>query len=325
MFIRRFVSGDRRRFIDDKYDLDLTYITDRIIAMSFPATGFNELFRNPRKRVKEFLDEFHKDSYLVFNLCNEVQGQYEPKDFANASNPEGAVRVPFENHSVPTLLQAAEFCQAAIKWLERDSGAVVVVHCMAGKGRTGLMVSSLLSAIQGISAEDALSQFAQKRSVGCLGVTVPMQRQFVDTFVHVLRVTSDQDDTPSVRLMKTFQSVMTSSHPKLRVVAITFSEDLSNIVRAIKFLFRNGNRIKFPTHSLTACTSGFLLEGGVIVNENFSVTVKLQDGSKLSAWFCVENPLYQGESTFTIENALVATEGDANSLKICLRFVTNTD
>jgi hypothetical protein len=38
-WLRKIVSGKRRRFHDEKYDLDITYITNRVIAMSFPASG----------------------------------------------------------------------------------------------------------------------------------------------------------------------------------------------------------------------------------------------------------------------------------------------
>jgi len=37
---QKLMSGTRRRFIDDEFDLDLTYICkNKIIVMSFPATG----------------------------------------------------------------------------------------------------------------------------------------------------------------------------------------------------------------------------------------------------------------------------------------------
>ena len=44
--IRKIVSGHSRRYIDAKYNLDLSYITDRIIAMSYPASGFEAAYRN---------------------------------------------------------------------------------------------------------------------------------------------------------------------------------------------------------------------------------------------------------------------------------------
>ena len=38
--VRQMFSADKLRFIDGGHNLDLTYITDRIIAMAFPAEGF---------------------------------------------------------------------------------------------------------------------------------------------------------------------------------------------------------------------------------------------------------------------------------------------
>ena len=45
-FIRKKVSGKRYRYVDEKYNLDLTYITDKLIATSFPASGFESTWRN---------------------------------------------------------------------------------------------------------------------------------------------------------------------------------------------------------------------------------------------------------------------------------------
>lgn len=49
--IKKMVSGKRHRIVEEingkKYDLDLTYITDRIVGMSFPASSFKEkMYRN---------------------------------------------------------------------------------------------------------------------------------------------------------------------------------------------------------------------------------------------------------------------------------------
>lgn len=45
-WLRKIVSGKRNRFRDDTYNLDVTYITPRIIAMSFPASGLEIMYRN---------------------------------------------------------------------------------------------------------------------------------------------------------------------------------------------------------------------------------------------------------------------------------------
>ena len=49
--IRKLVSGNRRRFVDDDYSLDLTFITPQIIAMSYPASWPESNWRNPVDKV----------------------------------------------------------------------------------------------------------------------------------------------------------------------------------------------------------------------------------------------------------------------------------
>ena len=45
-WLRKIVSGNRRRFQDAQYDLDITYVTNWVMAMSFPASGFEQVYRN---------------------------------------------------------------------------------------------------------------------------------------------------------------------------------------------------------------------------------------------------------------------------------------
>lgn len=44
--LRKIVAGPKKRTVENGYDLDLTYVTPRVIAMAFPAQGFEKLYRN---------------------------------------------------------------------------------------------------------------------------------------------------------------------------------------------------------------------------------------------------------------------------------------
>lgn len=64
-FMRNLVSKKRRRMLIAGYDLDMSYITDRILAMSFPAESMRAMYRNPLWQVKSALEMGHSDHYKV--------------------------------------------------------------------------------------------------------------------------------------------------------------------------------------------------------------------------------------------------------------------
>jgi hypothetical protein len=49
--LRKLVSGNRRRIKEEGFNLDLTYITSRVIAMSYPSHGMEQYYRNPVDKV----------------------------------------------------------------------------------------------------------------------------------------------------------------------------------------------------------------------------------------------------------------------------------
>jgi phosphatidylinositol-3,4,5-trisphosphate 3-phosphatase and dual-specificity protein phosphatase PTEN len=68
--LRQKVSADKNRYKQGDLDLDLTYITPRIIAMAYPAEGVESTFRNNIEHVARMLRTNHPNRYKLYNLSN---------------------------------------------------------------------------------------------------------------------------------------------------------------------------------------------------------------------------------------------------------------
>jgi phosphatidylinositol-3,4,5-trisphosphate 3-phosphatase/dual-specificity protein phosphatase PTEN len=185
---RHAVSQNKRRYQEGGFDLDLTYITENIIAMGFPAgdmsSGFfgyvEGFYRNQMEEVINFLETQHKGKYKVYNLCSERL--YDVSLF------EGKVAsFPFDDHNCPPIHLVTSFCQSAYSWLKEDIENVVVVHCKAGMARTGLMICSLLLYLKFFpTAEECMDFYNQKRCVDGKGLVLPSQIRYVKYFERIL-------------------------------------------------------------------------------------------------------------------------------------------
>ena len=69
--LRTLVSAKKKRLVDKDFNLDLTYITNNIIAMGYPATGTESSIRNNKDDVVKFLKQKHGVCVKVYNLCIE--------------------------------------------------------------------------------------------------------------------------------------------------------------------------------------------------------------------------------------------------------------
>jgi len=86
-YLRHKVSRKKKRFVRDGFDLDLTYVAPRIIAMGYPSSGVEYLYRNPRHEVLRFFRERHWGHYKVYNLCSETGRQYSSALFHGSYSP----------------------------------------------------------------------------------------------------------------------------------------------------------------------------------------------------------------------------------------------
>ena len=129
------------------------------------------VYRNPLDEVLQFFEVYHDGCYKIYNLCVEPGRQYDPVKFGGR-----VVSYPFKDHNAPPLAMMAPFCRDVAQWLTLDPRNVAAIHCKAGKGRTGLMLTAILLHLRlYATAADALAAVATARTRDGKCVTIPSQ------------------------------------------------------------------------------------------------------------------------------------------------------
>ena len=73
----------------------------RLIACGFPATGAEACYRNPASEMKSFIEKYHADHMMVYNLCMESDRVYSPSILG--LSPERVERHGTYDHNPPPL------------------------------------------------------------------------------------------------------------------------------------------------------------------------------------------------------------------------------
>eukprot|EP01120_Amphizonella_sp_Union-15-10_P014746 TRINITY_DN7271_c0_g1_i1.p1 TRINITY_DN7271_c0_g1~~TRINITY_DN7271_c0_g1_i1.p1 ORF type:complete len:521 (-),score=93.38 TRINITY_DN7271_c0_g1_i1:100-1662(-) len=203
-FLRHKVSKQKKRFKKDGFDLDLAYITERLIAMGFPSKKTEGVYRNPINQVYKFYEHYHKDRYKLYNLCDERQ--YDKSKFHNRV---GEYR--FKDHHPPPLKLIVECCNDIQNWLALHPQNVAGINCKAGKGRTGLIICCyLLHSKLCKSANEALELYGRKRTKDGKGVTIASQQRYIGYYEKILQLGS----IPPLKLFS-LQSVILKPPPMI--------------------------------------------------------------------------------------------------------------
>ncbi|EOA87762.1 uncharacterized protein SETTUDRAFT_47210 [Exserohilum turcica Et28A] len=173
--LRQLVAGPRARH--PEAGLDLCYVTDNIIATSGPSGTYPQrAYRNPLDSLVKFLDSKHGDDWAIWEFRAEGTG-YPDSEVYNR-----VYHYPFPDHHPPPFALIPNIMASMRNWLHAKKGRVVVVHCKAGKGRSGTASCSYLISEEGWPVQKALDRFTERRMRPNMGkgVSIPSQLRWID-------------------------------------------------------------------------------------------------------------------------------------------------
>lgn len=156
-----------------------------VIVTSGPSAVWpKKAYRNPLDQLVAFLDRKHGEDWSIFEFRAEGTG-YPDSEVYNRIH-----HFPWPDHHPPPFAIIPNLMAAMRNWIQRtEEGGlsesrkrrVAVVHCKAGKGRSGTVACSYLISQEGWKKSDALQRFTERRMrVGFgQGVSIPSQLRWV--------------------------------------------------------------------------------------------------------------------------------------------------
>lgn len=197
--LRSIVAGPRSRH--PEAGLDLCYVTDNsksplptklqtrsvslsfslttrtVVATSGPSSTYpKKAYRNPTDQLVRFLDHKHGADWSIFEFRAEGTG-YPDSEVYNRIH-----HFPWPDHHPPPFAIIPPLMASMRNWLMEGDRRVAVVHCKAGKGRSGTVTTAYLISQEGWDKDDALARFTERRMRQGFGngVSIPSQLRWVD-------------------------------------------------------------------------------------------------------------------------------------------------
>ncbi|XP_065606648.1 tensin-1 isoform X9 [Cyrtonyx montezumae] len=177
--------------MESSCELDLVYITERIIAVSYPSTAEEQTFRNNLREVAHMLKSKHGDNYVLFNLS-------ERRHDISKLHPK-VLDFGWPDLHTPALEKICSICKAMDTWLNAVAHNVVVLHNKGNRGRLGVVVAAYMHYSNiSASADQALDRFAMKRFYEDKVVPVgqPSQKRYIHYFSGLLSGSIKMNNKP---------------------------------------------------------------------------------------------------------------------------------
>ncbi|KAM6079916.1 tensin-1 isoform 18-T18 [Theristicus caerulescens] len=177
--------------MESSCELDLVYITERIIAVSYPSTAEEQSFCSNLREVAHMLKSKHGDNYVLFNLS-------ERRHDISKLHPK-VLDFGWPDLHTPALEKICSICKAMDTWLNAAAHNVVVLHNKGNRGRLGVVVAAYMHYSNiSASANQALDRFAMKRFYEDKVVPVgqPSQKRYIHYFSGLLSGSIKMNNKP---------------------------------------------------------------------------------------------------------------------------------
>uniref|UniRef100_A0A669PCR5 Tensin 1 n=1 Tax=Phasianus colchicus TaxID=9054 RepID=A0A669PCR5_PHACC len=171
--------------MESSCELDLVYITERIIAVSYPSTAEEQSFRSNLREVAHMLKSKHGDNYVLFNLS-------ERRHDISKLHPK-VLDFGWPDLHTPALEKICSICKAMDTWLNAAIGLC------GNRGRLGVVVAAYMHYSNiSASADQALDRFAMKRFYEDKVVPVgqPSQKRYIHYFSGLLSGSIKMNNKP---------------------------------------------------------------------------------------------------------------------------------
>ncbi|KAF5286790.1 hypothetical protein FQR65_LT02208 [Abscondita terminalis] len=161
--------------------MDLSYVTERIIAVWFPSSISQKAYREGQRHAAHMLKNKHGDNYTVFNLSEPKRGL--------RSEHKHVKEVGWPQKLAPPLERLCSICKEIESWLSGDQHRIAVLHSCGSKDKLGVVVAAYMhySSICG-TADQALDRFSMRRfledNIGPL--QAPSNKRYIDYFAGLL-------------------------------------------------------------------------------------------------------------------------------------------
>ena len=143
-------------------------------------------YRNPTDQLVKFLDYKHGDKWAIFEFRAEGTGYPDSEVYYRIHH------FPWPDHHPPPFALISNLMASMRNWLQggedqneakidKRKQRVAVVHCKAGKGRSGTVACSYLISQDGWKMADALKRFTERRMRAGFGegVSIPSQLRYI--------------------------------------------------------------------------------------------------------------------------------------------------